>query len=134
MKYFFIFSSLIYTQAMAWAPADDIPKPKPERCTYLAGSDDTPVGLSQIQVHKALNSVIQHALYCEQPKGMKAVNIAFEINIECRGLVDEITVIDDGGAPASYVTCVQEVIEKADFPGHDMEDGMMIAYPVNVSW
>ena len=41
---------------------------------------------------------------------------------------------DDGGAPRGYVECVSHVIAKADFPAHDMEDGMPVTYPVDVRW
>lgn len=134
MKYSSLLSLIFCTQTLAWAPADDIPKPKPERCKYLSGSGEVSLGLSQSEVSNALNAVIQHALYCEPPENMKEVHLSFELNVGCRGIVEDIEVTDDGGAPEAYVTCVQEVIEKADFPAHDMEDGMTVAYPVDVAW
>ncbi len=51
-----------------------------------------------------------------------------------RGVVKSIETVDDGGAPEPYVTCVSDVIKKADFPAHDFEDGFPVTYPVNVNW
>ena len=68
------------------------------------------------------------------PKGFKKLNLTFELNVGCNGLVSEIEVTDDGGAPEDYVSCVSDVIEKASFPAHDMSEGMPVTYPVNVEW
>lgn len=94
----------------------------------------TPEGLSYPEVKSALNDVIQAALYCPRPSGFSEVNLTFELVVGCDGLVASIEASDTGGAPESYVECVSDVIEKADFPAHDMEDGMPLTYPVNVAW
>lgn len=131
-------------EVVVWAdektPADRVPKPQRKRCIpFIADlSDDkeavAPNGLRYDQVARSLNKVIQYALYCEQPKGFAKLDLTFELNIGCNGLISEIEVTDDGGAPEEYVTCVTEVIEKASFPAHDISDGMPVTYPVNVAW
>ncbi len=93
-----------------------------------------PDGLSYEQVRGALNRVIQTALKCGQPTGMGEVHLTFDLVVGCNGIVSSISASDDGGAPASYVGCVQSVIKKADFPAHDYGDGFPVTYPVNVSW
>ena len=50
------------------------------------------------------------------------------------GVVTEVTTVDDDDTPESYVSCIAEVIAKADFDGHDLPDGMEFTYPLNVSW
>ena len=93
-----------------------------------------PSGLSYVDVRMALNAVVQSALYCGQPDGMGEVHLTFDLMVGCDGLVTSITTIDAGGAPEDYVTCVSSVIKKADFPAHDMENGMPVTYPVDVAW
>ena len=121
------------------APADLIPTPRPERCVPFdadpeEGGIATPQGLGYEEVRPALNAVIQHALKCGQPAGLTEVHLTFELLVGCDGLVAKIEATDAGGAPPEYVACVQAVIAKADFPAHDMADGMPITYPVDVSW
>ncbi len=125
-----------------WAgtpPADRLPDPRPEPCLVFdadpeEGEMATAAGLGYEEVTSALNRVIQTALYCPRPEGFDEVHLTYELVVGCNGLVSTIETTDDGGAPASYVTCVRSVIAKADFPGHDMEGGLPITYPVNVAW
>jgi len=91
-------------------------------------------GLSYNDVTLALQCVIQTALYCKDTAGVSELRISFDLVVGCDGIVSSIETVDDGGAPADYVTCVSDVIAKADFPGHDMPKGMPVTYPVNVAW
>ncbi|MBT3221960.1 MAG: hypothetical protein HN348_23035 [Proteobacteria bacterium] len=123
------------------APADRLPEPRREPCIpfdidadVAEGEMLSPEGLSYEEVKLALNGVIQTALYCGQPAGFAAVHLTFELTVGCDGVVSKIETFDDGGAPESYVSCVSNVVKKADFPAHDMEDGMPVTYPVNVAW
>ena len=131
----------VLTHAAWAAPADRLPTPKPERCLFFDPEADveegamvSPAGLSYAQVKKALNGIIQTALYCGQPANLSQVHLTFELTVGCDGVISEMETSDDGGAPAEYVSCVSDVIKKADFPAHDMEGGMPVTYPVDVSW
>ncbi len=130
---------LLLGVAQADAPADRLPTPRPEPCIELTGDPEdgemiASAGLSYDQVAVALKAVIQTALYCPRPDGMDAVHLTFELLVGCDGVVSSIETEDDGEAPAEYVSCVSAVVEKADFPAHDMPDGMPVTYPVNVAW
>ena len=130
---------LLAPAALAQAPADRVPTPRPEPCIPfepdLEESDmAAPEGLSYPAVRVALNGVIQAALYCGQPEGMSEVHLTFELLVGCDGVVSSIEASDDGNAPAEYVACVSSVIAKADFDAHDMENGMPVTYPVDVAW
>lgn len=122
------------------APADKLPDPTPEPCIpFEPDMDDdygmaAPSGLGYAQVRNALNGVIQTALYCGQPEGMSEVHLTFDLMVGCDGVVDSVETVDDGNAPADYVACISSVIAKADFDAHDMENGMLVTYPVDVSW
>ena len=130
----------LFVASGAWAsPADQLPDPRPEPCIpfepELEEADmAAPQGLSYAEVRTALNGVIQTALYCGQPDGMSEVHLTFELSVGCDGLVKSIETVSDGGAPADYISCVSAVIKKADFPAHDMENGMPVTYPVDVAW
>ena len=121
------------------APADRLPAPRPEPCLTIDGDPEeggmvASAGLSYDEVTVALQGVIQTALYCKQPNGVSELHLSFDLLVGCDGVVASIETVDDGGAPADYVTCVSDVIAKADFPGHDMPTGMPVTYPVNVAW
>jgi len=131
---------LLLPVALATAPADRVPTPRPEPCIVLADANPCEgevvqsQGLGYAEVRLALNGVIQAALYCPRPEGMDEVRLTYELLVGCDGVVDTIEASDDGGAPDGYVSCVASVIEKADFPAHDMPDGMELTYPVDVAW
>jgi len=121
------------------APADKLPSPRPEPCIAFdadpeEGGIAAPEGLSYQEVSLALNGVIQTALHCTQPAEVSELHLTFDLLVGCDGVVTNIDTIDDDGAPAAYISCVSDVIAKADFPAHDMENGMPITYPVNVAW
>ena len=126
---------------VAWAagPADGLPTPAAERCVPFVAepSEDgmtTPAGLDYVQVRGALNGVIQHALGCAQPAGRSAVHLTYDLVVGCDGVVASVVATDTGGAPADYVACVAAVIRKADFPAHDLAEGQLVTYPVDVAW
>lgn len=131
---------VLLTAHQAWAsPADRLPDPRPEPCIPFEADPDegemaAPMGLTYGEVRTALNGVIQTALRCERPSELTVINLTFELSVGCNGVVSEIETAHDGGAPATYVSCVADVIRKADFPAHDMEGGMPVTYPVNVSF
>lgn len=125
--------------ALAANPADRLPTPRPEPCVVFTADPDegefaAPEGLGYDQVRAALNGVIQHALGCERPAGVAALHMSFELLVGCDGVVKKVEVSDGDGAPAGYLACVSAVIAKADFPAHDLPDGMPITYPVDVAW
>ena len=130
---------VLFSLAFAGTPAERLPSPRPEVCVHFdadpeEGEMASAEGLSYTQVRAALGGVIQTALYCPQPEGMAEVHLTFELLVGCDGLVATIEALDDGGAPEDYVSCIGAVIQKADFPAHDMPDGMPVTYPVDVAW
>lgn len=125
--------------AASASPADRLPAPRPEPCVIFQpelADDDmaAPAGLSYEEVVVALGGVIQTALHCPRPAGRAALALTFELQVGCDGLVSSVECSDTDEAPDAYVACVADVIRKADFPSHDMADGMPITYPVNVAW
>lgn len=131
---------VLLSLALAGTPAELLPDPAPERCVgFIAAIGDdgeavAPEGLSYDQVSAALGAVIQAALRCPRPAGRAKLDLTFELVVGCDGLVSSVQVTDDDGAPEEYLGCVSAVIQKADFPAHDMEDGMPVTYPVSVAW
>lgn len=133
---------LLVSGAAAWAaaaPADRLPRPKAERCTpfdpdVAEGDAVAPDGLAYDDVKRALGGVIQTALYCPRPAGRDQIGLTYELVVGCDGLVKSVTCSDPDDAPDAYVACIAAVLERADFPSHDMADGFPITYPVNVAW
>ena len=114
-------------------------KPKPETCLEMAGDPGegdmvASAGLSMTEVQAGLNAIIGEALRCEADAGSSQADLVFEILVGCDGLVDKVTLNDRGDASKRYANCVGEVLGYADFPPHDMPDGMRFTYPVTVEF
>ena len=133
---------VVGTPARAGAPtrpADRLPTPRPEPCVQFTadpaeGEFAAPAGLEYEVVTAALNKVLPTALHCPRPAGVARLRLTFELVVGCDGRVASVECTRSDGAPDDYVACVGDVIGKADFPGHDLPDGMEVTYPVNVAW
>lgn len=120
-------------------PADRLPTPRPEPCVAFTADPEegemaAPEGLDYEVVTAALGKVLPTALHCARPPGVARLRMTFELVVGCDGRVSTLECTRSDGAPEAYVACVSAVIRKADFPGHDLPDGMPITYPVNVAW
>ena len=114
-------------------------KPRPETCLEMTGDPGegdmvASAGLSLTEVQAGLNAIIGEALRCEADAGSSEADLVFEILVGCNGLVDKVTLNDRGDASKRYANCVGEVLGYADFPPHDMPDGMRFTYPVTVEF
>jgi len=113
--------------------------PRPEACITMGGEPEEgeylmSAGLDEVQIRAAMDPVLPHALKCKRDEGVDMLRLRFGVNVGCNGVVDNVWVDDDDGASESYVECIAEVLRYADFPAHDMPDGMEFEYPVSVSW
>ena len=140
---FLLFPVVAIAGSSPKSPADRLPTPKAEKCksfdpNLASGGDEpefaAPEGLAYEEVAGALKKVLPTALYCPRPPGVQGLRMAFELVIGCNGVVSHIEASRTDGAPEEYIACVAAVIAKADFPAHDLPDGMEVTYPVNVSW
>jgi hypothetical protein len=127
------------TSANNGSATQGLSMPRPESCMTIEGDPDEGEfvladGLNEMQIRRALDPILPHALKCKPDEGVDMVRLRFGINVGCNGVVDNVWVDDDDGQSASYVECVSSVLAYADFPAHDMPDGMDFEYPVTVSW
>ncbi len=90
-----------------------------------------PGGLERGQVKQALDAVLTHALSCASEGSYEPV---FELLIGCDGVMRSVTLTDSGGAEPAITDCIAQVLRHADFPPHDMPDGMTVPYPVRVEF
>lgn len=117
--------------------ASSLKMPKAEACLTVDGSDlgdrgmVAAAGLDHGQVKGALDAVLPHALSCGTEGSFRPT---FELLIGCNGLMSSVTVSDDDGASPQVLDCIAQVLRHADFPPHDMPDGMVVPYPVSVSF
>ncbi len=114
-------------------------KPKPETCLEMKGDPGegdmvASAGLPMNEVQAGLHGVIGEALRCEADPGSTRADLVFEILVGCDGVVDKVTLNDRGASSKRYADCVREVLGFADFPPHDMPDGMRFSYPVTVEF
>jgi murein DD-endopeptidase MepM/ murein hydrolase activator NlpD len=91
-------------------------------------------GLSMEQVRGSLRSIVGEALRCEADEDATTASITFSILVGCDGVVDAVDISDRGDSSSRYTRCVGDVLRYADFPAHDMPDGMRFTYPVNVEF
>ena len=88
-------------------------------------------GLDRQVLKSALDAVLPHALSCGTEGSFRPT---FELLIGCDGVMKTVTVIEDDGAEPQVLDCIAQVLRHADFPAHDMPDGMVVPYPVSVSF
>jgi LysM repeat protein len=91
-----------------------------------------PDGLSHGQVKAALDAVLPEALYCEGAPEGASVDMVFTVTVGCDGVVDAVSASSE--VDRAFLDCVTDVIRHADFPAHDMADGMTFTYPVSASF
>jgi hypothetical protein len=118
------------------ASTSGLTMPTPEACiAFDADPGDegmvAPGGLDRPVVKAALDKVLSHALSCGTEGNYR---IVFELVIGCDGVMKTVQVSDDDGADGDVTACIGDVLRHADFPGHDMPDGMSLTYPVSVEF
>lgn len=115
------------------APA--MARPQPEPCVPFdpeLGDEGmaAPEGLDRATVKRGLDAVLPLAQGCTFPSGR--TRIVFELVIGCDGLVRSVEVSDPDGASKEAIDCAKDALRLADFPAHDMADGMPVTYPLTI--
>ena len=106
--------------------------PQPEACIPFdpdLGDQDivAPDGLSVDAIRVALDRVLPQALErCDGPPGDFAYR--YTVSVGCDGVVDSVS-----GGGDELGACIADVLRYADFPAHDIADGMSFDYPVSGS-
>jgi hypothetical protein len=114
-------------------------RPAQEDCLAVGSQDEdldfmASEGISEEVVRQVMDEIVQEALRCTPDEGIEDLSLEFSIRVGCSGVVDRVEATRSGGASQSYVDCVADVLGYADFPGHDMPDGMEFRYPVTVEF
>lgn len=120
-------------------PTDGLVRPTPEACIPFEPELEeegmaAPGGLSHAQVKGALDRVLGNALSCGPDEDMSELRQTWQLTIGCDGVLKAAIATDDGGASARLSGCIGDVLMHADFPAHDMADGMPVTYPINAAW
>lgn len=111
--------------------------PKPEPCVPFApelGDEGmaAPEGLDRATVKAGLDAVLPLVQGCPFLDGPGRKRVVFELVIGCDGLVRSAEVSDDDGASPEAIACARDALRLADFPAHDMADGMPVTYPLTI--
>ena len=88
-------------------------------------------GLAGAVLNAALAKVEGHALSCADSG---AYRMTFDVLVGCDGVVKSVSVADGDGAPDAVTGCVGDVLRHADFPAHDMPDGLSFPYTLSVEF
>lgn len=116
-------------------PGLSVAPPQPEPCVPFnpeLGDEGmaAPEGLDRATVKRGLDAVLPLAQGCPFPTGR--TRIVFELVIGCDGLVRSLEVSDPDGASKETIDCAKDALRLADFPAHDMADGMPVTYPLTI--
>ena len=117
----------------------ELVKPAPEDCLGVGSQEEdadfiASQGLSRAVVKQVMDAIVEEALRCTPDEGAEELSLEFSVLVACNGVVDEVEATRKGGASDRYIDCVADVLGYADFPGHDMPNGMEFQYPVSVEF
>ena len=103
----------------------------------IAGEGFTMVGsrgLDAEAVRAAMATFNPNLFQCVPPDSAPNGTLELSITVGCDGRVSEVEVVSDDDLPPSMVRCVQEILELAPFPAHDLPDGERFLYPMQFAW
>ena len=111
--------------------------PKAKRC--LSGPDVnsltedhgmmTNQGLSPQQISNSMNQFFPQLTHC-MPEVWPTASIEIDFNISCNGLVSYVRITEDDGLDFEIQSCLEDSFQYAEFPAHDLPDGMDFSYPI----
>ena len=111
--------------------------PKAKRC--LGGPDMgalsdeqgmmTNTGLSSQQINKSMNKFFPQLTNC-MPEVWPTASIEIDFNVGCNGLVSYVRIVKDDGLDFTIQDCIEDAFQYAEFPAHDLPDGMDFSYPI----
>ena len=126
---------VLHKMGMTAAPTKKLPKAK--RC--LSGPDSqslddeygmmTNQGLSSNQISQAMNKFFPQLADC-MPDVWPTANIELDFNVGCNGLVSYVRIVKDDNLDFDIQQCLEESFQYAEFPAHDLPDGMDFTYPI----
>ena len=111
--------------------------PKAKKC--LGGPDmdslegergmRTNKGLSSNQISQSMNNFFPQLSDC-MPDEWPTASIEIDFNVGCNGRVDYVRIIKDDDLDFGIQGCIEESFKYAEFPAHDLPDGMDFTYPI----
>ena len=126
---------VLHKMGMTAAPTKKLPKAK--RC--LSGPDAhsldddhgmmTNQGLSSNQISQSMNKFFPQLADC-MPEVWPTASIELDFNVGCNGLVTYVRIIKDDNLDFDIQQCLEDSFQYAEFPAHDLPDGMDFTYPI----
>ena len=126
---------VMHKSAMTAVPTKKLPRAK--RC--LGGPDVgslneergmmTNQGLSSNQISNAMNNFFPQLSDC-MPDVWPTASIEVDFNVGCDGRVSYVRITKEDGLDFDIQTCLEDSFQYAEFPAHDLPDGMDFSYPI----
>ena len=126
---------VMHKMGMTAAPTKKMPNAK--RC--LSGPDVSSLddergmmtnnGLSSQQISSAMNKFFPQLSDC-MPDVWPTANIEVDFNVGCNGLVSYVRIVKDDNMDFEIQSCLEDAFQYAEFPAHDLPDGMDFTYPI----
>ena len=85
-------------------------------------------GLDPDVVRSVMRTAVQKVLPCFA--GEASATMLLNVKVACTGQVEDVSIVEDGGASPTVRTCVQEGLKYAEFPAHQLPDGDQFEYPL----
>jgi hypothetical protein len=119
------------------APTKKMPNAKrclsgPVGSAISEGDMMTNQGLSSRQISSAMNNFFPQLSAC-MPEVWPTANIEVDFNVGCNGLVSYVGITRDDGLDFEIQGCLENAFQYAEFPAHDLPDGMDFAFPIQFS-
>ena len=110
--------------------------PRPKPCLEIGGDPGehgiiTAAGLTRDQLLPPLQAVAPGVLACSYPD-VRLYRPIFVINVGCNGVISDLGANDPDGLGPETLSCIEAVLRTAEFPAHDMPDGMDFRYPMRI--
>jgi hypothetical protein len=86
-------------------------------------------GLSSQQISKSMNKFFPQLSSC-MPDVWPTANIEIDFNVGCNGLVSYVRIVRDDNLDFTIQECIEDAFQYAEFPAHDLPDGMDFSYPI----
>ena len=64
------------------------------------------------------------------PDVWPTASIEIDFNVGCNGLVEYVRIVKDDGLDFTIQDCIEDAFQYAEFPAHDLPDGMDFSYPI----
>jgi 2-polyprenyl-6-methoxyphenol hydroxylase-like FAD-dependent oxidoreductase len=88
----------------------------------------TSQGLSSGDIDAALSAILGHVVTCGSNAKSGSYRVSTSLVVGCDGRVSDVAVVVGGGLPMGASACIEATLMHAEFPAHDLPEGLDFDY------